>query len=431
MSKNRTRSRTSTRSSKGKAARKHRLSPELRRILVTGVIILAGALAVTGGTLGILRAVRLSRIYIQLPQGVSLPNTHAEPKSQTDAAPDGANQTGIQPPDSPDPVQNLTETLLTLVPEIRDSYRTTAPGREDTDIILQQHTPRTPREALAAFDPYLLYTDSRHLGSPYPIPQNATLQSFMETLAGRFPPSDSAGETAPVQPLVVAGNVDQDLLTLVLYISQALLSQGDFNALLSDLSRRRDTKPAGTFPDSTSQETASSAADSPVILPELLQPALSYLRELMSRGLLAYNWTNWDRLALGAALDQGTGAVFFLPRSLMKEIPPENRFSLTPQLPPPGQGKLTFSLFGRGLSILPGPGPRSQEAATLLTAARDPAFQEQLERTTPWSPVLRGASVLNRSHRDVVSWISRASALYVPEARNLSPLIAEIRRQLR
>ncbi|MFW5775934.1 MAG: hypothetical protein ACOCZB_01460 [Spirochaetota bacterium] len=258
--------------------------------------------------------------------------------------------------------------------------------------------------ALVATDPYLLAVDRR---SDVSVDSRGTLMQLVEDLRSLDP-------NARV-PLVVAGDEEADFAALILYLCNELLEPPQAAGLQSFITDEPD--PTGFV----LQEWI-----------EVARPAVEWLRARRDEEVIAFNWTDWDEIAVRQAIVNGTAAVHFVPRSLVKSLEQNERFNITVFRPPAGSGRLTYRLVGRGIGFVPGSGPNADATDSLRPLALTDDVQTEIERATLWSAVALGGDPLNIGHRDVVRWF-RAAERYVSLSDEVAahPLFRELHRTLR
>lgn len=279
------------------------------------------------------------------------------------------------------------------------SIKIIPPYTDDTDLVLELIDRTVPPKDVFAYDPYLLYYDTRQVTEDF-WEEGVDLPSLMNILVTSVENSDI--------PLLIAGQLDDDLSAFVLYLAHALLDEEAYEALSVELSQDRDD------------------------LPEGLLEITKYIQSLVEKGVIPANWTNWDRLALIHALEEGSGSVYFLPRSVRKTMTHQQAFFLSSARPPEGPGRLRYTLVGSGVSVELGPGPNAEERVALRELLQGDEFQRSIEENTPASPIRAVQPYINKDHRDTADWIRNASVLHSIALLSTKPrLIAALRLALR
>lgn len=271
----------------------------------------------------------------------------------------------------------------------------------DRDLLIRQARFGDAKERIIAVDPYLIVTDQR-AGSPPLEGPASTLPEMAAWLGGL--------DTERWTPFVVAGDNEQDFAAFTLYLAGELLSRDAYNTVHAAL----------TEPDS----------ETPVErLVTAMQPVIDYLRQWKAQGIVAFNWTDWDRIAVreaqrevqreaqGEAQRQAGAAATFQPRSVHKGSAWEEAFHLDPQLPPVGPQRRSFRMVGPAIAVAPGRGPRADLTPAAIDALRGGGAQHAVETESSWTPVAREQAPVNRVHRDLVRWFASAEAYVVVTER--------------
>lgn len=165
---------------------------------------------------------------------------------------------------------------------------------------------------------------------------------------------------------------------------------------------------------------------------EALSPVVSLLEEWKERGILAFNWTNWDRIAVRHAQRTGRAAAAFQARSTYKAQTWDEAFHLRLHQLPVGPERRTYRMIGRAVSAMPGEGPRADATEAARHFLRSRGTQHTIESQTDWTPVAIEGSPINREHRDIVRWFEGASEYIVLSEDVAShPLVERLHRLLR
>lgn len=139
---------------------------------------------------------------------------------------------------------------------------------------------------------------------------------------------------------------------------------------------------------------------------------LSTLASWKSNGILAYNWTDWDSIAVADALDRGDAVTGFLRRSRFDELSRQTRLGYAVYRPPSGLGRRSYRMTGSAVALIAGDGDRNDNTdlvASLLFASH---IQQRIETDTGLTPARLEGAPVNREHRDIVRWISGAERFY-------------------
>jgi hypothetical protein len=340
--------------------------------MVSLSLLVLGALAVALPVL-ISRRARLGRINVFLQAG------EGEPYGVLGAA---LSSLGGESEAGPEGTLHLYRSSQELPPGERDVI--VAPAQYGSD-----------RDRLVAVDPYLLTLDRRAGTSPLQEPGNnlSDLTAWLGSL-----------DTGARTPFVIAGEREQDFAAFILYLSGELLGQDARESLLGEL---RNASLAARGERAPTEAMAGDVEAIEALLEELT-PVLDHLAAWKEAEILAFNWTNWDRIALEQSIRDAQAAVAFHRRSELESLSWEEKFHLRVRLPPVGPSRRLYSMVGYGISVTSGEGPRADAAEAVTALLRNPGTQEAIESETAWSPVALEGTPINREHRDVVRWVAGA-----------------------
>jgi len=265
----------------------------------------------------------------------------------------------------------------------------------ERDVLIGPATYGTLQDRLLAVDPYILTLDRRVGESPLQDPGNtlSELTDWLRTL-----------DREEWTPFVVAGESREDFAAFALYLAAELL-EGDAREAVWNELRQASRAARG---ERSPTEAMAGDAEAVESLVRRLAPVIDFLRGWKESGILVFNWTNWDRIALEQAIKEGRGALTFQRRSQLETLVWEEAFHLRMRQPPAGPSRRLYSMVGKGVSATAGDGVRSDAAASIRSLLRRPAIQEIVETDTAWSPVVQEGTPVNREHRDVVRWVSGA-----------------------
>ena len=260
--------------------------------------------------------------------------------------------------------------------------------------LLASHKDGQVDEFFAA-DPYILIYDHR-LTSKLP----STFEELLTVDAEEYSPLHFA----------IAGDESQDLVAFLLYLGYELLPETQAatvrDYLLGNSSRQVEE---GRLPDAAG------------ILVERID-------EIRSRGLIAKNWTNWDRAALKQVLLSGRARYAFAPRSFLKSLSPPERFYLRFQRLPSATGRLQYRVIGTALSLESAAGLNAGQGAAFGRLLRSPAIQKRIEEVSQWTSVNAEAPFIDVEHRDAQRVLRLARSIVVVFDR---PIPIELSARLR
>jgi len=265
---------------------------------------------------------------------------------------------------------------------------------------------------LLASDPFLLFLDDRT--DDHPFAQNgASLIETSEWLRSL--------DRDRWIPLVVAGEEDLDFAAFTLYMAGETLAPEAFTAVLQDLQEDLASVDAET---ATETELAALLA--------AFAPVVERLSSWVAEGILPFNWTNWDYIAVRQAQDNGRAALSFQRRSRYKERSWQNRIHFQPILPPVAPDRRSYQLFGQGLTLWRGGMDQSAQGQRLEAAVLADPIQNQIEMESSWTPVALEGTPVNREHMEVLRWLRNAEE-YIVIDRALAdhPLFSRLHRLLR
>lgn len=354
------------------------------------VIVIAAALVVPGL---VRRQQRLQRVVVHFPGG-----TETQPFDVLSGA---LRSDGEEPP------PGLDATLRVL--ESPD-----AETAADADVRVERGRPGAEKANLVAADPYVLVVDRRAGPAPLEEP-GGSLEDLTDWLAAG---ADGASQSPR---LAVAAEHPVDFAAFILYLAGELLDAEPQERVRAAL---LPSAPGGDAPEADQELVEQLVAD--------LRPVITFLEDWKSRGILAFNWTNWDRIAVRAAHAEGRAAASFQARSEYTALGWEAAFHLRMHLPPIGPQRRLYRMVGRAVVVQPGPGPRADAATGVRDLLRAPEIQETVEAETSWSPVRIAGTPINREHRDVVRWLNGADIyIVVDEATAAHPLFERVHQLLR
>ena len=361
------------------------------------VIVIASAVVVPGV---VRRQQRLQRALVYFPAG-----TEAQPFNVLSNALRGY---GEEPPSGLDATLRLLDS-----PD--------ADAAADADVVVDQGRYGTERTKLVAADPYVLIVDRRAGPAPLEEP-GGSLEDLTDWL------SADVGDAADMPRFVVAAEHPVDFAAFILYLAGELLDAESRERIRAAL---LPAAPGATGP----ADGGGPVEAEPELVEQLvaeLRPVISFLEDWTSRGILAFNWTNWDRIAVRAAHAEGRAAASFQARSEYAALGWEEAFHLRMHLPPIGPQRRLYRMVGRAVVAEPGPGPRADAAAGVRELLLAPEVQEAGEAETSLIPVRIAGTPINREHRDVVRWLTGAdSYIVVDEATAAHPLFERVHQLLR
>jgi len=306
-----------------------------------------------------------------------------------------------------------------------EEFRIHLPGEgvstEQADVLVRSALRDTPTQAddgkrIVAVDPYVLVRDQR-AGESVPAGPAETFAELATWLEGL--------DQDRWIPLLVSGNSPEDFAAFILYVAEAVLPPAEFAELTGS-------------PDGAGASTEQRL--------DLAAPVVRLLDDWKDAGLLVFNWTNWDRLALRTAQRDARAAVSFQRRSLLKTLSGSESFHLEMVLPPVAASRRGYTMSGAAVIAAAAAGTSAAgtstaassrpQAADAVAAVRrillDDPVQRAVETDTPFSPVRLAAAAVNREHRDVVRWF-QGSRSYRPITPELAaePLFKRLRQLLR
>lgn len=266
-----------------------------------------------------------------------------------------------------------------------EEFRIHLPGEgvstEQADVLVRSALRDTPTQAddgkrIVAVDPYVLVRDQR-AGESVPAGPAETFAELATWLEGL--------DQDRWIPLLVSGNSPEDFAAFILYVAEAVLPPAEFAELTGS-------------PDGAGASTEQRL--------DLAAPVVRLLDDWKDAGLLVFNWTNWDRLALRTAQRDARAAVI---------------------------AAAAAGTSAAGTSTAASSRPQAADAvAAVRRILLDDPVQRAVETDTPFSPVRLAAAAVNREHRDVVRWF-QGSRSYRPITPELAaePLFKRLRQLLR
>jgi len=353
------------------------------------------------------QARRLAEVHVQLGRSLSSEQPlGALLLGRLGAPPDGPADPGS---DAEILVFNADGMLVTSTADTADASRRLA----GTDVLLTELSlGRAASAELVAIDPYVIVADTRAGTSPT-ADGSATLGTMTTWL-------ESVSATTRT-PLAVAADEPSDFAAFVLWLAGELLPSQDYSGMMDTLSEWSLNENV----DAGSESRVAALAGS-------LEPVVGLLSRWRADGVLASNWTDWDRIAVRSALTQAGVALAFAPRSSISELAFDERFHLRTHRLPAGDDRRSYAMLGRAVGVVAGSGPRSDAAAAVAGMLRSEVVQREIEAVTAWSPVTLEGSPLDREHRDVVRWYRGAGDyLVVDEAVANHPVFRRLRTALR
>ncbi|MBT3271697.1 MAG: hypothetical protein HN368_00975 [Spirochaetales bacterium] len=295
-------------------------------------------------------------------------------------------------------LQLIEATLLTegpeLFTEIKTNVRTTRieslAGDWDVLIAAAGALAGVPADApvdrgeYIAIDPYVLITNKKAGNAPTAVPgaNISELTAWLENL-----------DTAVWTPFVIAGDEKTHFASFLLYLAGELVEESSYNDLLSFLS------------------DSDSLVDEDILNSYLLllNPVIDLLQSWKSKGILVFNWTDWDNIAVQQRILDGNAAVTFSKRSYYKLLVWTDRVDLTVQRLPTGDNRRNYRMLGDALLLSKGDGRRSEGFGPIRELLTTSVFQLPIEEATSWTPVILAGPPLNINHRDIVGWFTNAS----------------------
>jgi hypothetical protein len=369
-----------------------------RRQLILGVIAVA-VLLIAGATVGtataILRARRLREVRIVLGTGID--------REMVSVLRDGITGTSLAVSDG-------------RFATVRFMDATEDPSEREWDLLVSERMATDGSESVFGVDPYVLAI-RRDSTAPALFSQNMTITQFTRLLA--------AVEAPDRTRLVVEGDDLRDFAAFILYLAGEILDAPSFENLVGYL------RPNGSS-DSTEPQQESVDAEAVEKWISRMTPVVAELERWRSMGILAANWTDWDRIAGRKALRDGEAVAVFTLRSDIKRLAWENRTDLAIFRPPSGEARLQYRMYGRSVDLRRGDGVRSDAYPVFLALVTEETFQNRIEADTPLTPVALTDSPINREHLDVVRWYTRAEE-FVPidPALAAHPLFTRLHQILR
>ncbi len=296
--------------------------------------------------------------------------------------------------------------------EVRLFSTGSLPLPPDRDVVVGEANFGDPASSLVAADPFVLVTDQRF--GPAPMERTeATLLDLEEWLT-------SLG-TSTRHPLVVAGDTPLDFAAFILYLAGELSD----DETLDRVERALDEYAGSSSAEPPSQDEVESLIGD-------LETVVTLLEDWTARGILAFNWTNWDHIAVRQAFREGTAAVGFQQRSRISSWSRQERFHLRVQLPPVGPDRRTYRMTGVGVAVLAGDGPSAEGADGIRSVFLQSEVQHAIETETTFTPVRLGSDPVNREHRDMVRSIEGAADyVMVSEAVAAHPMFRRLHQLLR
>lgn len=265
---------------------------------------------------------------------------------------------------------------------------------------------------LLANDPFLLFLDDRAGDHPF----TQTGASLNDT--SRWLRSLDGDRWVP---LVVAGEEALDFAAFILYMAGETLGPEVFSEVLKGLAEDQASADAETVTEAELEALLTSFA-----------PVVERLRSWVAAGILPFNWTNWDYIALSQAQDNGRAALSFQRRSLYKERSWQIRIHLQPILPPVAPDRRSYRLLGQGLALRNQGADETERLQRLQAAVLTDPVQQQVETETGWTPVALAGTPVNREHVEVVRWFRNAEEYVVVDPALAShPLFTRLRQLLR
>lgn len=286
---------------------------------------------------------------------------------------------------------------------------------EERDVLIAPAPAGTAPATVVAADPYLFTVDQRAGVSPLE-GGGGNLRDFEEWLGTL--------NRDRWLPLAVAGEEPLDFSAFVLYFARELLPSESFAILLNQLGMGTGPRPAAGWTNDDPERVEA--------MVQRLEPVINTLNGWKEQGLLAINWTNWDRIALENAQITGRAAATFQRRSEMRSLDWEGRFHMRLRLPPVGPERRVYGLLGRAVSVTGGEGPRADAAGEAREVLLNQATQNAIEAESSWSPVRLEGVPTNSEHRDVVRWIRGAEPFLLLDERVAEhPLFRRVHQLLR
>ncbi len=286
---------------------------------------------------------------------------------------------------------------------------------EERDVLIAPAPGGTAPATVVAADPYLFTLDQRAGVSP------------LEGGGGNL--RDFEGWLGTLNrdkwlPLAVAGEEKLDFAAFVLYFARELLPSESFAILLNQLGMGTGPRPAAGWTNDDAERVEA--------MVQRLEPVINTLNGWKEQGLLAINWTNWDRIAVENAQINGRAAATFQRRSEVRSLDWEGSFHLRLRLPPVGPERRVYGLLGRAVSVTGGEGPRADAAGEAREVLLNQATQNAIEAESSWSPVRLEGAATNSEHRDVVRWIRGAEPFLLLDERVAEhPLLRRVHQLLR
>lgn len=265
---------------------------------------------------------------------------------------------------------------------------------------------------LLANDPFLLFLDDRTGNHPF----TQTGASLTET--SRWLRSLDRDRWIP---LLVAGEEALDFAAFTLYMAGETLPPAAFSELVQDLGEDLAAVDTETVTEAELETLLAAFA-----------PVVERLRSWVAEGILPFNWTNWDYIAVSQAQDNGRAALSFQRRSLYKERSWQNRIHFQPILPPVAPDRRSYRLFGQGLALQSRGRDQTEHLERLQAAVLTDPIQQEIETETGWTPVALAGTPVNREHVEVLRWFRNAEEyIVVDRALAAHPLFTRLHQLLR